>query len=225
MLQNLTPGEFDAHLAGQTLRLAFVGMSNGGKSYRSKVLHHEKEFTWYQVDEEIGRALGLANIESMSAWLGYPADEGYAKREGQYLELEGRFTKNASQQVHGTNFVFDTTGSVVHLNQEALSALRDNVLVVHLDVGEDSIPKMLERFFAEPKPVAWSGYFATEEGEPVETALKRSYPHLLHQRLSRYRNLAHINIPAQELHDATGMQTLSTIRSYLSEVPVVSSRL
>jgi shikimate kinase len=215
MPQSLTPGEFDAHLASQTLRLAFVGMSNGGKSYRSRVFHEEEGFLWYQVDEEIGKALSLPDSESMSAWLGYPTDEGYSGREAQYLELESRFTKNAAQQVHGTNFVFDTTGSVVHLEREALAVLKDNTLVVHLDVGEKSIPEMLERFFAEPKPVAWSGYFEAREGESVETSLKRSYPRLLHERLIRYRELAHVNIPAHELRDATGAETLLVIRGYL----------
>ena len=215
MPQNLTLDEFDMHLAEGTLRLAFVGMSNGGKSYRSRILRDETGFFWYQVDEEIGRALSLPDTESISAWLGYPTDEGYAEREGQYLELEGRFTKNASQRVHGKNLVFDTTGSVVHLDQEALAALRDNTLVVHLDVGEDSLPTLLDRFFTEPKPVAWSGYFETKDGESVEAALKRSYPRLLAERLSRYRALAHVNIPARKLRDTTGAQTLAIIRSYL----------
>ena len=215
MNQDLAPEEFDAHVAHGTLRLAFVGMSNGGKSYRSKMLRDGSGFAWYQVDEEISKALGLADTESMSAWLGYPSDEGYAAREGQYLELEGRFTKNASQRVHGKNLAFDTTGSVVHLDQETLAALRDNTLVVHLDVGEDSLLELLELFFSEPKPVAWSGYFETQEGEPVKAALKQSYPQLLTERLSRYRALAHLNIPAHDLRDTTGAQTLAIIKSYL----------
>ena len=215
MTERLKPGEFDAHRVAGTLRLAFVGMSNGGKSYRSRVLAREEGFLWYHVDKEIQEALGFAAMQEVSSWLGYPGDEHYAEREERYLALEDGFTKNASVRTGGRNLVFDTTGSVVHLPPGTLSLVRENSLVVHLDVGEDSLPQMIERFFAEPKPVAWSGYYEQRQGETAEEAVRRSYPALLHERLKRYRALAHVNIPASELHDATGVETLTTIRSHL----------
>lgn len=122
--QQLQPDEFDAHLAAGTFRLSFVGMSNAGKSYRSKVLALEKGFLWYQVDEEIQKALGFATMEDISAWLGYPASEGYKEREAKYLELENRCTREASMKTGGKNFVFDTTGSVVQLQPQTLSVIR-----------------------------------------------------------------------------------------------------
>ena len=40
-LEPLTQKEFDAHIADNSLRVAFVGMSNVGKSFRSKVLRDQ----------------------------------------------------------------------------------------------------------------------------------------------------------------------------------------
>lgn len=215
MQSQLTPEEFDAHVAAGTLRLSFVGMSNAGKSYRSKVLAKERGFLWYQVDEAIQKALGFATMEEISAWIGYPINAGYKEREAKYLELENTFTREAAMQTGGKNFVFDTTGSVVHLKPETLQVLKDNCLVVHLDIGEGSLDAMVEKFFIEPKPVAWGEYFEVEEGESEEAALRRCYPKLLHDRLHMYRTLAHLNIPAGSLHDVSGNETLEIIKSHL----------
>ncbi|MDO8408159.1 MAG: hypothetical protein Q7S95_02905 [bacterium] len=213
----LTPEEFNAHVALGTLRLAFVGMSNGGKSYRSRILHQEEGFLWYHVDEEIQKALEFADMAQISAWLGYPSDAQYPERERRYLELEDRFTRNASMRTGGRNLVFDTTGSVVHLTPNTLEILRQNCLVVHLDVGEGSLRQMTERFFAKPKPVAWCGYYEEHPGDSAESALRRSYPALLRERLARYRELAHITIPASELRGTTARETLALIRSRLTK--------
>ena len=215
MSEVLTPEEFDRHIARGTLRLAFIGMSNGGKSYRSKALHNEEGFAWYQVDQAILDELGFADMLAISSWLGYPMEEGYPERERRYLELEDRFTKNASMRSDGANLVFDTTGSIVHLPEETLAILQDNCLIIHLDVGDDSMAEMMRRFFEEPKPVAWFGHYAPRPGEDVHDSLRRSYPALLAERLARYRALAHVNIPARELWDASGSDTLRLIRSHL----------
>ncbi|MDP2593795.1 MAG: hypothetical protein Q8P36_00430 [bacterium] len=213
----LTPEEFDAHCANGTLRIAFVGMSNGGKSYRSRILHTEADFLWYHVDEEIQKALGLADMAQISTWLGYPSDAQYPEHERRYLELEDKFTRNASMRMGGRNLVFDTTGSVVHLTPDTLAILKQNCLIVHLDVGEASFRQMTERFFAKPKPVAWCGYYEERPGDSAESALRRSYPALLSERLARYRELAHTTIPASELHDATARETLALIKNRLAK--------
>lgn len=216
--QHLRPEEFDAHLAQGTFRLSFVGMSNAGKSYRSKVLARDKDFLWYQVDEAIQKELGFATMAEISSWLGYPTSLGYKEREARYLELENTFTREASMKTGGKNFVFDTTGSVVHLMPETISVLKENCLVVHLDIGEGSLEKMVEKFFIEPKPVAWGDFFVLREGETEGGALRRSYPILLSERLKMYRALAHINIPAERLRDTTAEETLSVIRAALGSL-------
>lgn len=214
--EQLKPEEFDAHIAHGTFRLSFIGMSNAGKSYRSKVLQKESSFLWYHVDEEIQKALGFVTMGEISAWIGYPTSPHYRVREKRYLELENACTKQAAIETNGKNLVFDTTGSVVHLEQETLIVLKENCLVVHLDVGEGSLSRMVEQFFLKPKPVAWCGYFFQEAGESNEAALRRSYPILLRERLKKYRQLAHVTIPAKDLYDTSGVQTLEIIKRYLS---------
>lgn len=210
--ERLKPEEFDAHVKNGSCRLALIGMSNGGKSYRSKMLHNELGFLWYHVDEEIQKALGLASIDAIAGWIGYPTSPGYDEREQTYLELENTFTKSASMQTNGKNLVFDTTGSVAQLKQGTLDALRENTLIVHLDIGEDSLERMMERFFTEPKPVAWGEFFSMQPGESDKAALKRCYPILVKERLARYRALAHINVPAKDVYDRSGEETLGVIR-------------
>ncbi len=212
---SLTPEEFDTHLAARDFRLAFVGMSNAGKSYRSRTLSKESGFLWYHVDEEIQRTLGFADMSTISHWLGYPSSASYREREQEYLELEDRFTRNASMHTGGKNLVFDTTGSVVHLTPDTLAVLRENCLVVNLDVGEGSLKEMTERFFREPKPVAWCGYYEAQEGDATDSALRRSYPALLAERLGRYRKLAHISIPAEAMRNASAKETLELIRKHV----------
>jgi shikimate kinase len=211
----LTAKEFDAHVQNSTCRLSFIGMSNGGKSYRARVLRDQCNFLMYSVDDQIIKELGFKDMDEISTWMGYPSSSGYAEREAQYLELEGLFTKQAAMKTHGRNLVFDTTGSIAQLDKKVLAALDEHTLIVHLDVGEDALPVLMERFFKEPKPVAWGDYFTMQPGESEEVALRRSYPTLLNERLARYRTLAHVNIPAKKLYDATGTETLAVIRAHL----------
>ncbi len=213
--EQLTAEEFEAHIANGTFRLAFVGMSNAGKSYRSKALQNELKFFWFQVDEQIQKALGFADMDAISTWLGYPTSEGYEEREAKYLELENAATRKASMEMHGKNLVFDTTGSVAHLEPSTLVLLKDNCLVVHLDVGEESLHEVMDRFFRKPKPVAWSGYLTREVGESDEESIRRCYPKLLTDRLATYRKLAHMSIPAQLVRDTSAQETLDLIKSKL----------
>ncbi len=211
----LSPEEFDAHVQNGTCRLSFIGMSNGGKSYRARVLRDQAGFLLYSVDEEIIKELRFKDMDELSAWLGYPSSAGYAEREATYLELEGKFTKQAAMKTHGRNLVFDTTGSVAQLGAKVLEALDEHTLIVHLDVGEDALETLMELYFTEPKPVAWGEFFSMLPGESEESALRRSYPTLLNERLKRYRALAHVNIETRKLYDASGAETLSLIREHL----------
>ncbi|MAG12769.1 hypothetical protein CL630_03085 [bacterium] len=211
----LKQSEFDTHVAGQTLRLSFVGMSNAGKSYRSKVLCCKLGFSWHHVDEKIQEMFNFHSMTDISSWLGHPSDTGYQEREKCYLRSEDQLTRRASIQTSGKNLVLDTTGSVVHLNAETLQVLYESCLVVHLDVGNDSLDCMIEQFFSNPKPVIWCGHFSMNAGESKEDALRRCYPILLKRRLERYRTLAHVNIPASSVRDLDGRETLNRIRECL----------
>ena len=215
-VEQLKPEELDTHVENGTFRLAFIGMSNAGKSYRSRVLHTEEDFLWYHVDKMIQEKLGFSDIGATASWLGMPTSETYPKREREYLELENEFTRHASMSTNGKNLVFDTTGSVAHLPEDTVNILRDNCLVVHLDVGENSLEEMMARFRKDPKPVAWCGYFTAQEGETDNEAFERCYPKLLKDRLSSYRTIAHVNVPASALRDTSGDETINIIKTHLS---------
>ena len=107
--EQLTQAEYDRHIAEGTFRLAFVGMSNVGKSYRAQVLQDECGFFWYRVNQEIFRSLGLKSEDEVAAWLGFPDSPDYHDRERIYLEAEARYTKVDFLDTHGKNLVFDTT--------------------------------------------------------------------------------------------------------------------
>jgi shikimate kinase len=213
----LTPDELTEHVRAGTFRLAFIGMSNAGKTYRSNVLRSELDFAWYHVDGAIGAVLGFSDIKEISDWMGLPSSPDYTKREQEYLALENKYTRQSAMNTDGKNLVFDTTGSVVHLEPETLSILHQNCLMVHLDVGDDSLEPLIKKFFAHPKPVAWCGHFATTPSETETSALKRCYPKLLAWRLAQYRELAHISVPAKEVYDTSAEETLACIASYLRD--------
>ena len=213
--EQLTPRELETHVENGTFRLAFIGMSNAGKSYRSKVLERELGFMWYHVDGEIEKALGLEDITKSSDWLSYPSSPHYKERAKEYLSLENAFTKVDVLDTHGRNLVFDTTGSVVHLQPETTAWLHEYCLIVHLAVDESAINTLIERFFNYPKPVIWGNYFLPKENENEEETLRRCYPKLLKDRVKKYEALAHVNIPASEFRDKSGHETLKIIKHHL----------
>lgn len=213
--ENLTQAEYEAHIKNKTFRLAFIGMSNVGKSYRSQVLRDECGFMWYDVDKEIQKTLGFKTMEEASRWLGYPSKKGYQERENAFLTAEDKHTKVDFLNTNGKNLVFDTTGSVIYLPKSSLAWLKENCLIVNLEIAESAIDSMIKKFFEKPKSVTWKGFFKQKKGETEEEALKRCYPALLADRLKKYKALAHINIPAKKLHDKSGRQTLNVIKTYL----------
>lgn len=211
----LKPEELDAHMKNGTLRLAFIGMSNTGKSYRSRVLASEFDFTWYHVDGEIQKMLGFTDMNEISTWLGYPSSGTYREREAQYLAAENTCTMVDDIDTDGKNLVFDTTGSVINLETETLTWLKEQCLVVHLSIKETQIDALMKKFFASPKPVIWGEHFSQEDGESEHDALRRCYPALLHQRLAQYNTLSHINIAADALYNKTADETLALVRDQL----------
>lgn len=141
---------------------------------------------------------------------------GYRERERKYLDAEARYTKVDSLDTGGKNLAFDTTGSVIHLDEVTVQWLKDNCLIVHIDAGEDSIQAMMRKLIEKPKPLVWNGFYTPQGGETQKETLARCYPALLSDRLKKYRRLAHVNIPITELYDTTGEETLRIIHSYLN---------
>ena len=211
----LRPDEMDVHVKNGTFRLAFVGMSNAGKSYRSRVLRDQCDFMWYEVDAAIQKDLGFANMGDISEWMRQPYTDGFEQRQKQYLDSEARCTKLDTLDTGGRNLAFDTTGSVIYLDNDTREWLHNDCLIVNIDVGESDIARMVRKYFEEPKPVVWGEMFNRQKDEQDDDALFRCFPLLLEDRLRRYREFAHLSIPLVELYDTSGEETLAIIRKYL----------
>ncbi|MDP2649073.1 MAG: hypothetical protein Q8P19_04230, partial [bacterium] len=157
----MNTAELESRLADGAFRVALVGMSNVGKTSGARTLARERGFEHVEVDARIMRELGLADVDALAKWLGYPGSEGYPERERKYLDMEEKHTISACDTPGST--VLDTTGSVVHLSDEALEKLRSVFLVVHLDAGGEVPNALMERYFAVPKPVIWDGYYSARD--------------------------------------------------------------
>lgn len=196
-----TQKQFDEAIASKSIKIAFVGMSNVGKTKVSKSLAKAGALTRYEVDEEIGRQLHIASITSLADWMGFPFEEAYAAAEESYLKLEDAATQKGMDESIPP-CALDTTGSVIYLPEKTLRSLKSNWLIVHIAVVPSDVEELYKNYIAMPKPVVWNGMYSENFGESREDALKRSYKALLRDRVERYRALADISIPRYELYKA-----------------------
>lgn len=190
----LTRSQFNQKFKANQLRLAFVGMSNIGKSARSRGLAEEKRFEKASIDKKIAQKLGLKNEEDIANWLGMPYDEGFLAKQKEYLNLENKLTLNAKIP-ENKNFILDTTGSVIYLEPSVLAFLKKNFLIIHFKAPQAILAKMIEKFFSQPKPLVWGDKFSVcKKEETTEDALKKCYPKLLNFREKKYQQLADISL-------------------------------
>ncbi|MBI2082304.1 MAG: hypothetical protein HYT76_01925 [Deltaproteobacteria bacterium] len=189
----LTREEFKRRIEEKRLAIAFIGMSNIGKSYRARQLKEEKRFDLLSVDSEIEKILGLEGIEAVAHWMGFPHERRYPKAERDYLEAEAQ-VMGQLKPPRKKNFILDTTGSVIYLTPETLGLLKENFFVVHFAVDATMIQEMTEKFFAHPKPVIWGGMFQQKPKESLEVAFRRCYSDWLKFRLTKYHELADLSI-------------------------------
>lgn len=186
--------EFIQRFHNNTLKLAFIGMSNIGKSYRANELKTHKGFEVHSIDDAISNVLNIrGDINNLAEWMGYPYDNRFTETQKNYLELEHKLTQNHPSPEG--NFILDTTGSVVHLDNSAHEYLKNNFLIIQLDTPETIVEEMAQEFFRTPKPLVWGEHFSQKPGETKEEALKRCYPQLLNHRTQKYRSLADVTIP------------------------------
>ena len=68
----LTKAEFAERYAKGTLKIAFIGMSNIGKSYTALRLATRYEFNLIEVDKIIWENLGHDSMEAFAQWQGHP---------------------------------------------------------------------------------------------------------------------------------------------------------
>ncbi|QQS59413.1 hypothetical protein IPN35_00795 [Candidatus Peregrinibacteria bacterium] len=190
---------FERKFENQNLKIAFIGMSNIGKSFRTEQLQRLKNMQSSSIDNSIAEQMKKEGMAGMVEWMGYPFEKKYKEAEKEYLELENKITIGRIPE--GKNYVLDTTGSFVYLEPETISFVQENFLVVNLDCSEMMLRVMIEEFFLMPKTIIWGDFFEKQDGEREIDALRRCYPALLRDRIHRYRKLADINIPGEISRD------------------------
>jgi len=72
----LSSKNFLAQHNDQKLKLAFVGMSNIGKSFTAKRMAEKFGYNLVEVDKMIWERLGHDNMDEFADWQGHPYEEG-----------------------------------------------------------------------------------------------------------------------------------------------------
>jgi len=192
----LSRAEFDARYTAGKLHLAFVGMSNIGKSYTASRLSKTHKFQLVEVDKLIWEELDQGSMADFAAWQGQPYTEGYAEREAVSISLETNATRKAMTPIEG-NSLLDTTGSVIYIDDAVKQQLKDTFLIVHITAGQEDLERLKEDYFSLPKPLIWREHYQKIDGKTQEESILACYPKLLNSRKSAYETLADVTLESR----------------------------
>lgn len=185
----LTRQDFEKRHIDGALRIAFIGMSNIGKSYTAKRLTDIFDFQLVEIDQFIWEELGHADMATFAEWLGQPYSQDYENREKQSIQLETKATNKALHQA-AENQILDTTGSVIYTDDDTLRLLTETHYVVYIEASESALEALKVQYFANPKPLIWDGHFKQAKNQSETEAILSSYPDLLMARSKKYAALA-----------------------------------
>jgi len=186
---------FEARYKQGHLKLAFIGMSNIGKSYTAMRLAAAYDFNLIEVDKIIWENLGHDSMEAFAQWQGHPYTKGYGERETQSITLETQATLKALQ-TEKRNPIIDTTGSVIYTEGNVLESLRDEYYIVYIEAMEDHIDRLKTQYFKQPKPLVWAGHYEKIDGKSETESILACYPKLLASRGKAYAKLADVTLPS-----------------------------
>ena len=153
----LSLADFERLYAENKLRIAFVGMSNIGKSYTGSRLSKAYNFDLIQVDQLIWETLGQSSMAEFAAWQGQPYSDGYAEREAKSIALETEATTKALNTPL-RNAILDTTGSVIYTSKTAQDALSRDWFIVHISASTADVERLKAQYYQTPKPLIWNGH-------------------------------------------------------------------
>ena len=171
----LTKAEFAERYAKGTLKIAFIGMSNIGKSYTALRLATHYEFKLIEVDKIIWENLGHDSMEAFAQWQGHPYTQGYSERERESIALESQATR-AALNTQELNPMIDTTGSVIYVDQDVLKKLKQDYYVVYIEAMQDHIERLKVQYFKHPKPLIWAGHYKKIDGLSESESILQCYP-------------------------------------------------
>ena len=213
----LSKVELDARYKAGDLRLAFVGMSNIGKSYTATRLSKTHDFQLVEVDRLIWKELEHGSMSDFAAWQGQPYTDGYEDREAVSIALETNATRKAMTPTN-SNALLDTTGSVIYADEEVTEALKRDFLIIHIAAGDEDLERLKQDYFALPKPLVWRGHYKKLNGKTHEESILACYPKLLESRKKAYEDLADVALKSSFVLDAntTMDDVFGAIRRQLS---------
>lgn len=191
----LSRAEFDARYAAGTLKVAFIGMSNIGKSYTAMRLATKYDFSLIEVDKIIWKNLGHDSMDAFAQWQGHPYTDGYAEREKHSIALETEATRKALKTTKH-NPMIDTTGSVIYTDDHVLKLLSQNYYVVYIEAMREHLERLKVQYFKQPKPLIWAGHYKKLEGKTETESILEAYPELLTSREKAYAQQADITLPS-----------------------------
>ncbi len=196
----LTRAEFERRYAENCLQIAFVGMSNIGKSYTGMRLAEAFDFNLIEVDKIIWESLDQGSMADFAAWQGQPYSEGYADRESESIALESDATAKAIAFPKG-NAILDTTGSVIYTDKSVQKKLISYWYIVHISASVGAVEMLREQYFKHPKPLIWNNHYHCKSGQLPDEAILECYPKLLASRAKAYMALADTTIDSDVILD------------------------
>lgn len=211
----LSKQQFDQLLQKNHLVLSFIGMSNIGKTYWSKKLHNIS-FRHFSCDDLIEaklgpilNKLGYTGIEDVSRWMGQPYDQRFETNQQKYLSLEQEVMEDIFTQVKNgkkQNTIIDTTGSVIHTNENICERLKQSAMVVYIEAPESMKEEMFKKYLEEPKPVVFGDVYNPKDNETETQTLSRCYRELLDFRSALYFKCADVIIPREAIEKNMNVQ-------------------
>jgi len=185
----LSSKQFLKRLGEKDINIAFVGMSNIGKSVTAKRFAKAHKLKLLEVDQMIWKRLGHDSMEEFAEWQGHPYEEGYQEREALSIEMENHATENGLNKAKG-NAVLDTTGSVIYINPALRRRIKETCYVVHIKAETSDLERLKWDYYDNPKPLIWGRQFREKPGLSDRENIMESYPRLLMSRAKEYAAMA-----------------------------------
>ena len=198
----LSRAQFHERLNNGTLRIAFIGMSNIGKSYTAMRLATRYDFSLIEVDKLIWENLGHSDMDAFAKWQGHPYSKGYGEREARSIALETKATAQALQTTQ-RNPLIDTTGSVIYTDTAVRESLQQDYYVVYIEAAQEHLERLKAQYFKQPKPLIWAGYYKKLDGLSKTDSIIECYPKLLASRHLRYEAMADATLPSTMILNKT----------------------
>lgn len=196
----LSSKNFLAKHNDKTLKLAFVGMSNIGKSHTAKRMARHFGYKLVEIDKKIWERLGHDNMEEFADWQGHPYEEGYAEREALSIEMEGLATDKAVEKAKGAT-ILDTTGSVIYISPTIRRKIKEQFYVVHIKAEPTDLERLKWDYFDNPKPLIWGRQYRPKPNLTDRENIFECYPRLLMSRAKEYASMADATVTSKFVLD------------------------